>query len=135
MCNGLLQQLIDKGETLNPDQLFAPMIDARRMEVFTGLYDIMRNVVKETHALVVEEDSFNTRLADHTIYFFGSGADKLTQTIVHTNARFYSNFLVSSSHMASLAYKSFLEGKFENLAYFEPYYLKDFITTTPKKKI
>jgi tRNA threonylcarbamoyladenosine biosynthesis protein TsaB len=135
MCHGLFQSLSSNGHEIPKGILFAPMIDARRMEVYTALFDNRMNVLKETHALVVDDSSFNELLKDHPIYFFGSGAEKLSSIIVHPNAMFIPGFFVSSSHMSALAYNFFLNGKFEEIAYFEPFYLKAFITTNPKKKI
>jgi tRNA threonylcarbamoyladenosine biosynthesis protein TsaB len=134
MCRGFIQNLNPDRNTPNLSELFAPMIDARRMEVFTCLFDSTLNVVQETQALVVDSDSFSDLMKDHTIHFFGSGADKLKNTIVHHNAQFTENFLVSSAFMASAAYELFIQHSFADLAYFEPFYLKDFITTTPRKK-
>jgi tRNA threonylcarbamoyladenosine biosynthesis protein TsaB len=131
MSHGLSAQLKDAGE----NYLLAPMIDARRMEVYTALFNSALEVVRETHALVIERDSFESFLIDYAIYFFGSGADKLTNIIQHENARFITDFMISSSHMGELAYQLYLKQKFEDIAYFEPFYLKDFITTIPKKKL
>jgi tRNA threonylcarbamoyladenosine biosynthesis protein TsaB len=115
--------------------LFVPMIDARRMEVYAAIYRNEHEMLKDTHALVVEPTTFDPLLVNYRIYFFGSGADKLTETIIHPNACFIKNFLISSSFMIVPALQAYREAKFEDLAYFEPYYLKDFITTTPKKKL
>jgi tRNA threonylcarbamoyladenosine biosynthesis protein TsaB len=134
MCNGLLNRLHEKGEKLNSSYLLVPMIDARRMEVYTAIYNTEGKSIKETHALIVNETTFDSQLANHCICFFGSGADKLTHTIVHPNARFIMNFRTSAKDMISLALEAFQQGRFEDMAYFEPYYLKDFITTIPKKK-
>jgi tRNA threonylcarbamoyladenosine biosynthesis protein TsaB len=135
MCNGLIHQLNEKGEKIAKTMLYAPMIDARRMEVYTGIYNAEGKVIKETHALVVEKDSFDQLLAKGAICFFGSGAEKLMDIIIHPNAFFIKHFRASSMHMISLALHAFQQEKFEDLAYFEPFYLKDFITTIPKKKM
>jgi tRNA threonylcarbamoyladenosine biosynthesis protein TsaB len=120
---------------INRDTLFAPMIDARRQEVYTCLYNCNSDLIGETRALVVEKDTFNTLLKDHTIYFFGSGADKFLQIITNKNARFIENFKASSADMIAISYRHFNQQKFADLAYFEPYYLKDFITTVAKKNL
>ncbi len=134
MFNGLILQLAELGETYDDNSLYAPMIDARRLEVYTCLFNKERKLIHETQALVVEKDTFSKLLKDHRVFFFGSGADKLSDIISDPNARFINNFIVSSADMISIAYQLFLEQRFKDVAYVEPYYLKDFITTIPKKR-
>jgi tRNA threonylcarbamoyladenosine biosynthesis protein TsaB len=115
--------------------LFAPMIDARRMEVYTQLYDINLKPVNKIKALVVDENSFKTKLNSHKICFFGDGADKCKHTILHKNAIFYEHIHPSADYMIHFSENLFNEKKFEDLAYFEPFYLKDFVATIPTKNI
>ena len=124
-------------ESVDPENDFylSPMIDARRMEVYTSLLDPQLNIVQKISAEIIEEDSFKTFLDERTVYFFGNGAEKCRNTIKHKNARFISDFNNSSRFMISPAYESYRQTKFEDVAYFEPFYLKDFIATTPKNKI
>ena len=109
------------------------MIDARRMEVYMALFTADKKVFKETSAQIVKPDTFDKLLDEYLIYFFGSGADKLSEIITKRNAVFARNFSHSSVYMASIAYEKYKAGDFVDLAYFEPLYLKDFITTTSKK--
>lgn len=119
----------------HPELLFCPMIDARRMEVFSGLYDKNFQEVSPVSAIVVEESSFNTNLASHHIAFFGNGSEKIRDVIRHTNAHFINDINPSSACMVPLVLQYFENKIFEDTAYFEPYYLKDFVATIPKKKV
>ncbi len=114
--------------------LFCPMIDARRMEVYNAVFDKELNVVKPVAADVIDEDSFNDLLKNHTMCFFGDGAFKCRNVIKSSNAFFFEDVLPSASGMAKLAYNKFKNKKFENTAYYEPFYLKDFIAGKPKVK-
>jgi len=117
------------------DTLFCPMIDARRMEVFCSFYD-NNNIQKEDiKAVIIDEDSFKDILDKHKVVFFGTGADKCKDTIKHENAIFMENIVPSASNMTSLSNNAFISNRFEDIAYFEPFYLKDFVATTPKKKV
>jgi tRNA threonylcarbamoyladenosine biosynthesis protein TsaB len=108
--------------------LLCPMIDARRMEVFTAVFDIHGNVIKSVSAEIIDGDSFSDLLRDHQILFFGDGAEKCTQVLgAHPNVRILKEFTNSATHLTKRAAEKFAANKFENVAYFEPYYLKDFI--------
>ena len=131
MCNGFLKE----NNSYEANDLFVPMIDARRMEVYAAVFDSKGKTLKETSAIVVDTGSFADFLAEHNLFFFGTGAGKLTNTITHTNALFSENFLISSAYMTDIALGKFRQKEFEDTAYFEPYYLKDFITTVPKKNL
>lgn len=117
------------------DHYLSPMIDARRMEVYTSLFDPDLNIIRDISAEIIEEDSFANFLDEKPVYFFGSGADKCKDIIQHENARFIPDFYNSSKFMITPAYESYRQNKFEDVAYFEPFYLKDFIATIPKNKI
>lgn len=132
MAAGAIENLKETKKIEN--SLFCPMIDARRMEVYTALFDINKNIILDTNAIVIDETSFHKYLGDK-IYFFGSGAEKCKKLINHPNAFFLTDFKHSSAYMGLLAENAFTKSLFENVAYFEPFYLKDFITTTPKRKI
>jgi tRNA threonylcarbamoyladenosine biosynthesis protein TsaB len=114
--------------------LICPMIDARRMEVFTGVYDSDLSEVEPTSAKIIDENSFVDLLAQSEMAFIGNGAEKCQATINHANAQFFSANFNSASHMSSLANLAFMDKKFEDVAYFEPFYLKDFVFTTPKNR-
>ena len=111
------------------------MIDARRMEVYTAVFSKKMEQIEETFALVADTDSFSELLRQNNMAFFGDGADKLTETIKHPNAIFVKEFNLSSTYMTTPSFNRYRNKEFEDIAYFEPYYLKDFITTVPKKKI
>ena len=113
--------------------LFCPMIDARRMEVFTAVYDYLNNVIEDTQALIINSTSFKEYLAKKSLIFFGTGATKCKQIIKNKNALFIDNFNTSARYMIRLSEEAFKKEEFENVAYFEPFYLKDFIATVPKK--
>ncbi|PCJ01549.1 MAG: tRNA (adenosine(37)-N6)-threonylcarbamoyltransferase complex dimerization subunit type 1 TsaB [Flavobacteriales bacterium] len=114
--------------------LYCPMIDARRMEVYTALYDSSNNIVKPISAKIIDENSFSEYLNEHQIVFFGDGSDKCKDVLeANPNAIFSDKGLPSAQFVNQLALNKFNQQEFENVAYFEPYYLKDFIATTPKK--
>lgn len=120
----------------NPDDfLFCPMLDARRMEVYYALYDLTGNCVKEISAEVITEESFKNIPSFKKIIFFGDGAEKCREVIKRENVFFDAGFKISASHMFTPAHQAFLRADFEDVAYFEPFYLKDFITSTPRKNI
>ncbi len=119
----------------NKSFLLCPMIDARRMEVYLSLFDQKMQRMKETEAVVIDKNSFSEELEENKIFFFGSGAPKCKAIISHNNAVFIEDFQNSARDMISLAYRQFKIEDFVDVAYFEPYYLKDFIATTPKNKI
>ncbi|MDO9152903.1 MAG: tRNA (adenosine(37)-N6)-threonylcarbamoyltransferase complex dimerization subunit type 1 TsaB [Paludibacter sp.] len=125
-----------KSEVENAETaLFCPMIDARRMEVYTAFYNSKGEIRKEISAEIINENSFIEYLQNHTVYFFGNGSDKCIETLTHPNARFIDNIFPLAENMISLAVESFKENKFEDVAYFEPFYLKEFQATMPKKSI
>lgn len=116
------------------DALLCPMIDARRTEVYATVYDRALGVVKETHAEVVTPESFKEHLDAHPVYFFGNGAAKCKEIITHPNAHFldeHRNPL--AKNMMPLAERAWFDKKFEDIAYFEPFYLKNFVATKPKE--
>jgi tRNA threonylcarbamoyladenosine biosynthesis protein TsaB len=115
--------------------LLCPMIDARRMEVFTALYTTSDNLYKEITAEIIHPGIFSDMLDKNEIWFFGNGSEKCRQMIQHQNARFIEGIEPSASWMAELSEKAFREKQFEDIAYFEPFYLKDFVATIPRKNI
>ncbi len=114
--------------------LLCPMIDARRMEVYSALYDASLNERCAVDAVIINTDSFAEYLSNHKILFFGDGASKCKEYIQHTNAFFFDDFRPSATGMVSIAVDKFENKKFEDLAYFEPFYLKEFIAGKPKVK-
>lgn len=128
MAAGFVAQRMDE------DGLICSMIDARRMEVFTAVFDHGLNYVSSTTAKIIDQDSFKTELDTRKVSFIGDGAMKCSEILAHPNARFYDENFNSAGNMSELAFKRFSVGEFEDVAYFEPFYLKDFVFTTPKKK-
>ncbi len=122
-------------QALNQDVLYCPFIDARRMEVYTAIYNNQLEVVKETQALIVEQDSFNDLIENHTLVFFGTGAEKCKTIIKHPNALFLDELHISSKNMSALAYQKYLANQFEDTAYYEPYYLKEFQAVKSSKSL
>lgn len=120
-------------EELPEDALLCPMIDARRMEVYCALYDRALNEVVPTQALVIDSDSFKEYLDKQPIYFMGNGADKCVETIQHPNAHFIKNIVPRAKNMIPLAEMAMAKEQFEDVAYFEPFYLKEFVATKSKK--
>ncbi|RZK40119.1 MAG: tRNA (adenosine(37)-N6)-threonylcarbamoyltransferase complex dimerization subunit type 1 TsaB [Pedobacter sp.] len=115
------------------DGLVCPMIDARRMEVFTAIYDQNLNEVEETYAKIIDEHSFSELLSNHQTVFIGNGAEKSIAIIKHHNAASFLGNVNSASNLSILAQEAFTRQQFEDVAYFEPFYLKDFVVTTPKR--
>ncbi|MBI4945247.1 MAG: tRNA (adenosine(37)-N6)-threonylcarbamoyltransferase complex dimerization subunit type 1 TsaB [Bacteroidetes bacterium] len=122
-----------KPETRNQKHVFCPMIDARRMEVYCAVFDEYLNEIRKTSADIIDENSFADLLLKHKIIFLGDGAEKCRLKISHPNAIFINDIHPSARFMLPLAEKYFSEKKFEDLAYFEPFYLKDFVDTRPTK--
>lgn len=117
------------------DALIVPMLDARRMEVYAEVLDRALKVVRPIQADIVDADTYKEYLDQHHVYFFGNGAAKCMETINHPNAHLVEDIEPLAKNMAPLAEKRFAEGKFEDVAYFVPFYLKDFVAKMPKKLI
>lgn len=115
--------------------LFCSMIDARRMEVYSSLFNKNMEQVRETLAEIIDETSFSVQLEKQKIVFYGNGADKCKDMITHPNASFLAEIHPSAKYMAKLSQQAFNNKQFKDVAYFEPFYLKDFVATTPKKKV
>lgn len=129
ICTGALQNFT----TMEEDGLLVPVIDARRMEVYLAVYDMQMRKIEDTSAQIIDQNSFRDLLTSHAIYLFGTGAEKLKDELVHKNIRFPGKLNLSSEFMVEMALQRYRNKQFENVAYFEPYYLKDFIATTPRK--
>lgn len=112
-----------------------PMIDARRMEVYTAMYDRGLNVIQETSATIIDEHSFEEILECHPVYFFGNGAAKCREAITHPNAHFIDDIHPLAKMMFPLAEKANAREEFKDVAYFEPFYLKEFVALTSTKKL
>jgi len=114
------------------NSLFCPMIDARRMEVYAAIYNQEGIIQREISADIIDENSYSEILESHIVYFFGNGAEKCKTTLTHPNARFIDGMYPLAENMIILAEKAYNENKFVDVAYFEPFYLKEFYTTAAK---
>ena len=122
-------------ETSSEQPQIIPMIDARRMEVYSAIYDRALNEVREIRADIVDADTYKEFLDKHPVWFMGNGAAKCKDTINHPNAHFLDDVTPQARWMFPLAEQSFNREEFRDVAYFEPYYLKDFIAVKPKKLV
>ena len=112
--------------------IIIPMLDARRLEVYSAIFDNGYNRLRETQAQVLNEDSFKSYLEDSKVTFIGNGVSKTKGLINHKNAIFIEDKLPSANEMSQLAYSKYKKNDIEDVAYFEPYYLKDFVALKPK---
>jgi tRNA threonylcarbamoyladenosine biosynthesis protein TsaB len=117
---------------LEENALLCPMLDARRMEVYAALYDRSLKTVREVKADIVGADTYRQWLDERPVYFFGNGAQKCMETIQHPNAHLIEGIEPLAKWMQPLAEKRFLNDQFEDVAYFVPFYLKDFVAIKPK---
>lgn len=111
-----------------------PMLDARRMEVYSAVFSPDGRRLTEVEPVVVSAQSFGAQLEEGPVLFVGDGALKCREVISHPNARFLEAYPLAGN-MAPLAYEAFLAGRFQDVAYFEPFYLKDFVATVSKKQL
>ncbi|MBI4648156.1 MAG: tRNA (adenosine(37)-N6)-threonylcarbamoyltransferase complex dimerization subunit type 1 TsaB [Bacteroidia bacterium] len=128
--NKFLSSIVNSDNSENA--LYCPMLDARRMEVYTAIFDKELNLHTAVSAMIIDDDSFNEILNESPVLFFGTGAEKCKSIIKHKNAFFIDNIVPSASGMVILSDKKFRESNFEDTAYFEPFYLKDFIAGKPR---
>lgn len=115
------------------DGAIVPMLDARRMEAYTTVFDTSFNSLRKIEAEVLDESSFATYLDKGKVFFVGNAVQKLAEVIQHENAIFLPETLPSANEMSQVAYHKYKKNDIEDVAYFEPYYLKDFIVTPSKK--
>ena len=130
----LVWQALDGGMLPESCRHIIPMIDARRMEVYTGIFTPDGRQVSPTVARIIDADSFRGQLDEGPVLFIGDGADKCRDILASPNARFI-QCCPKASSMMHPAMEALASKKFEDVAYFEPFYLKEFITTVSKKKI
>ncbi|MBR6937313.1 MAG: tRNA (adenosine(37)-N6)-threonylcarbamoyltransferase complex dimerization subunit type 1 TsaB [Prevotella sp.] len=115
------------------DALLCPMIDARRMEVYAQVFDRALHEKRAIQADIVDSDTYKEFLDEHPVYFFGNGAAKCMEAINHPNAHLIEGVEPLAKWMSPLAEKKFFDEQFEDVAYFVPFYLKDFVAKMPKK--
>lgn len=122
------------GPELPEDALLCPMLDARRMEVYAALYDRALKAVRPVQPDIVEADTYKQWLDERPVWFFGNGMYKCRELLsTHANAHFINNIEPLAEYMAPLAERKFCQKEFANVVYFEPFYLKEFQATIPKK--
>ena len=114
------------------DGRIVAILDARRMEVYSAIFDLNHNQIRETQAEIIDGHSFRKYLDEGVVYFIGTGVEKVKNIILHPNAIFIENKLPSANEMSQLAYNKYKKNGIEDVAYFEPYYLKDFIAIKSK---
>jgi len=132
MAHGMKAKL---GSQLAENDLLIPMIDARRMEVYAAIFDAGLDKTKDTEALVIDENSFEDLRKDHRLWLFGDGAPKLSKIFENQpNINIIDGFKPSATYMKLLAEKALRKHDFVDVAYFEPFYLKDFIAGKPHVK-
>ena len=131
MCVPVLLRYDD----IEENALLCPMIDARRMEVYASLYDRALKPVRDIQADVVDSDTYRKWLDERPVYFFGNGAAKCIETINHPNAHLIDGIEPLAKWMMPLAEKKMLNNIHEDVAYYVPFYLKDFVAKTPKKML
>ena len=115
------------------DALLCPMLDARRMEVYSGIYNRALKPVREVGADIVTAETYKDYLDEHPMYFFGNGAKKCMDVVNHPNAHLIEGIEPLAKWMQPLAERRLLNGTTEDVAYFTPFYLKDFVAKMPKK--
>jgi tRNA threonylcarbamoyladenosine biosynthesis protein TsaB len=136
MCYGALNHPEVSELTNQPGKLMlCPMLDARRMEVYTRISLTDHTLVRDVSADIIEPGSFSDLLASGQVCFFGNGSDKCREVITHTNAKFVQGINPSAGSMVKPALDRYKRSEFEDVAYFEPFYLKDFVATKPRKKV
>ena len=132
MAYGMKEKL---GSQIAENDLLVPMIDSRRMEVYASIFDANLNKIHDTEAMVIDENSFADLRKDHRLWLFGDGAPKLASLFENqTNISVIDGFKPSAAYMRPLAEKALKEQQFVDVAYFEPFYLKDFIAGKPHVK-
>ena len=137
MAHGALShpEVIRLTDLFGRQLLLCPMLDARRMEVYTGFYSLNISQFREVSADIIDEASYREILDKHQVCFFGNGSGKCKEALNHPNAYFIDGVDPSASSMIEPGLKRYQNQQFEDVAYFEPFYLKDFIATVPKKKV
>lgn len=122
-------------DEIEDNALLCPMIDARRMEVYAALFDRALKPIRETQADVVDENTYKQWLDERPVYFFGNGAAKCVEQVNHPNARLIEDIEPLAKWMLPLAEKRMIQERFEDVAYYTPFYLKDFVAKEAKKLI
>ena len=122
-------------EAVSEDALLCPMLDARRMEVYAAVYDRGLKTVRDVQADIVDASTYRQWLDKQPVYFFGNGAKKCMETIAHPNAHYIDGIEPIARWMQPLAERRLLNGETEDVAYFEPFYLKDYVAKMPRSPL
>lgn len=131
----IMAATVIKQQVVDPDCLYCAMLDARRMEVYASIYDSSMHTVRETAADIVDADTYASYLEKGKVCFFGNGATKCQSVITSSNALFVEDIHPLAVNMVTLAEEAYDKGQFEDVAYFEPFYLKEFQATIAKNKV
>ncbi|MEP2059373.1 MAG: tRNA (adenosine(37)-N6)-threonylcarbamoyltransferase complex dimerization subunit type 1 TsaB [Maribacter litoralis] len=119
---------------INEGEVLIPVLDARRMEVYSAIFDADLHQIRETKAEIIDEHSFVEYINSKSVHFLGSGAEKIKELFTDASINYHCDVVPSAREMASISADKFNASKFEDVAYFEPYYLKDFVLQTKKAK-
>lgn len=130
MAHQVRETLNPKHGTQNPE-LYCPMIDARRMEVYCKVFDSSLNEVQPVEAKIIDTSSFDDLMSRNKVIFFGDGSAKCKEALANKNASFLDNVYPTAAMLGELAYKKFVAGQVEDVVHFEPFYLKDFLIKKP----
>ena len=129
-----LKSMASQLKGVDEDALIIPVLDARRMEVYSAIFDSQLNQVRETRAEIIDEQSFEAYIGSTSVHFLGSGAEKIKGIFNSENLTFHLDVVPSAKEMTLISFDKFKNKDFEDVAYFEPYYLKDFVLQTKKDK-
>ncbi|WP_339628500.1 tRNA (adenosine(37)-N6)-threonylcarbamoyltransferase complex dimerization subunit type 1 TsaB [uncultured Maribacter sp.] len=129
-----LKSMASQLKGINKDDVIIPVLDARRMEVYSAVFDNHLNQVRETRAEIIDERSFEAYIGSTSVHFLGSGAEKIKGIFNSENLTFHLDVVPSAKEMTLISFDKFKNKDFEDVAYFEPYYLKDFVLQTKKGK-
>jgi len=135
MAGYVMKNKVKYGIPLDKPSLFCPMIDARRMEVYTMLLDEYGKILKPVAAEIIDESFLADELLEKQVVIFGNGSAKCIPVLKSTNTIFVDGIEASAQHMSELVWEAYNNKQFENVAYFEPFYLKDFVATVSKKNM
>ncbi len=130
----ITQMGINSVQKPTENSILCSMIDARRMEVYAAFYNWEGEIIREIAADIIDENAYNELLEQQHVFFMGNGAPKCKDTIKHEHAIFIDDIIPTAENMIALAEKAFAAGDTVDVAYYEPFYLKEFQTTTPKAK-
>lgn len=121
--------------SFNNKDFFCPVLDARRMEIYYSVFDLKGNIIRNIRAEIMDKDSFTDIPDTSRMFFFGDGSLKCRDVLTRKNTFFDTDFRISASFMQKLAYEAIDQNRIEDVAYFEPFYLKDFLTSKPVKNL